>query len=244
MNNLLRMQDNPKTHTLSPSTHQATSPTSYVDNATAVKRPEQPDRSVLMVLSLILSRSDFTPSINSAAMQCMAEISGTSVSKWGLYASDRFTPTLVQIEYYSILGEGSSGDFGRSIDGYIRAGDLTACVERKKVGLGTGAQFLEGRTVIAPASSTIVSAVGNTPGWAVGAAVAGVGIVAAVALVAVSLKGEHVYRQEEYNAVGDVGREEGAGVGGGGTEVWRDEGMEGELRSIAGQREDRLVVRV
>lgn len=214
--------------------------TVYENTALVLELPDQPDRMVQMLLSIIVSENDFTQDVNEAMINCMAQNSSTERKHWGLYNSERFTPSLLQAEYFAEVSEDASLSFPLTVDEYVRKGELRQCVLDKGVGLTEGGSLLSGRTTIAPRSGLIVSSAGSIPGWLVGAIVGGLTLVALIGIVIFSAHEGRVYHESDYESPrGEkVGNGDDLEMGVDQEEAQRR--LSEELRTIAGQRNDAL----
>lgn len=201
-------------------------PVVYNITAIAVQLPEQPDQMVQMQLSVILSRSNLTPEISSAIATCLAFLSETEFSNWGMFRAKRFTPRLLQVEYFAHVKEQASGGFPLAVEQAIKLGNLTRCVVQSEVGLPDDAGILPGRTSVAPKATSVVSATGGIAAWIVGIVIGVVGIAVFVGLVVVSVREGGSFKEEDYEI-----DEEEAGLG-----------DKEALETVAGQRVGALVV--
>lgn len=208
------------------------------DNITLIAIPDQPDRMVLLLLSIVASNSEVSQSLSDGIITCLSNVSNTDVGNWGAFKLDRFTPVLVQLEYFVLTSEEGSLDVPEIIDKFIREGMLTECVQLLDVGLPANGRLLQGRTVIATETGQIVSAKGNIPGWVIGAIIGCVVGAGLIALIFIWCQGETIYTEEDYEKYEDDESNED-----GDTSESDDE----ELRNanvtdrIAGQRREGIV---
>lgn len=204
----------------------------YNITATTVDLPNQPDLMVQMLLSVIVSHNNLTPEIDEAITDCLAQESQTEKIYWGMYKAKRFTPTLLQAEYFADVSEEASISFPLTVERVIQSGNLTRCVFDRDVGLGEKGALLAGRTTVAPRSGAIVSSTGGVPAWAVGAIIGGVALVVFVGLIIISVGDGGRYAEKDYVTDEDDNVLEG-----------EDDGITG-LEIIAGQRDGALLVQV
>lgn len=212
----------------------------YENTALVVELPNQPDRMVQMLLSIIVSENSFPQKLNLAIIDCLAQNSSTEPKHWGLYNSERFTNSLLQAEYFADVSEDASLSFPLTIDEYVRNGELRQCVLDKEVGLTKQGSLLGGRTTIAPRSGEIVSSAGTTPGWLVGAVVGGLTLVALVGIVIFSAKESRVYQESDYESPRRENAENEADLEMGIDDNEAQRRLSEELRTIAGQRDGAL----
>lgn len=211
------------------------------DNAEIVSLPSQPPRMVRMLFSIIASNMNYTQQVNTGVIRCLSDKTGISTSQIGAYTLQRFTPTHVQIEYYALVSEMESLTFPAIVDPYIRDNELMVCAQNLDIGLTSSSKIHKGRTVIAPQSGEIVSSLGPTPGWAIGAALGAVALLALAVLLLVLLKGEEIYKEEDYEDLADLEGEEEDEAESDEDFAFLEDRDEAELRTIAGQREERVV---
>lgn len=170
----------------------------YKDTAVLVDLPEQPDRMVQLLLSLIISEGNFTEELNSAIITCFASNTSTDTSNWGLFNATRFTTSSLQAEYFVSVSEEASLSFPRRLDIYIRSGSLRGCIFAEEVSVDDTIAIEGGRSAFAHKSASIVSSSGLTPGWLAGVLVGALVLVALIGLIVASATGGKVYNVTEY----------------------------------------------
>lgn len=182
----------------------------YSDTAVLVELPNQPDRLVQMLLSVIVSNTNFTEELNAAIIECFAKNTSIATSEWGLFNATRFTPSLLQAEYFAMVSEEESLLFPRMSNEYIQSGLLRDCVVEKKATISSTFSIEGGRSPLAHKSASIVSSSGRTPGWVAGAAIGALAVVALIGLVVTSVTKRQVYDVSEYeNSAMEVERHAG-----------------------------------
>ncbi|PXF48271.1 hypothetical protein BWQ96_01960 [Gracilariopsis chorda] len=222
----------------------------FEDNREALQSlPEQPNRAVRIVFSLILENIGFTEKVNAGLVECMSSETNTTQSTWGAYQMDRFTPSQIQVQYFSLVSEQESLDFPERLNRYIESGKLLWCFRDVNRGTSEDVMILSGRKVTAPRSGSIVSSAGSTPGWAIGVVFGVVASVGILALIVTVIKGEQIYPESEYEEFGKDMQKSGdpatplsdAEANDSSIEDEDSEGaeseLERELRTIAGQRD-------
>lgn len=161
----------------------------YVDSATLVPLPDQPASRVRLLLSVILQNSALTNAVLQFAVNCLANGTDTSSNNWGAYNADRFTPELVQVEFYALLDESAVQSFSGTVDQYIQNNHLTQCLQSADVGFDSQAAAFAARVVTAP-GATVVSEAGGAPAWAIGIAIGVAAIAGIAALVITAFRGD------------------------------------------------------
>lgn len=212
----------------------------YSITVTPAPLPGQPDRMVQMLLSIIVSDSNFSSEISTAVVGCLADNTRTENMNWGLYGAKWFTPSLLQAEYYVHVSEEDSLTFPRIVDDYIQSNNLTICVTSKNVNFPPNGNLSGGRTAVAPRSAAIVSSSGAIPSWIIAAAVGGVALVAIIALMVTSVREQRIYAEKDYDSA--VEETEDMGLADGDPDVMSEEDpSSADLDVIAGQREGSLL---
>lgn len=209
----------------------------FEDNVTIVQLPPQPDNMIQMLLSVVLSGNALTKELNLDILTCLSNTTNTKPILWGLYGADRFAPTLLQAEYFVQVEEHGFEQLPETVDRYIREGMLTACVRAASKRLSPIAALLEGRTVIAPRTSALVSSTGSTPAWLVGAVLGGVLLVGGIGVLTVSYKENELYEEKDYDQI--EGFESGID-----NMVVEAHMLGRRLYQVAGQREENVVLSV
>lgn len=159
----------------------------YLDNVTLEKLPQQPRRKVLMQLSIIVQNSGLTDSVNNATIACLANSTSTREEDWGAYNADRFTQELVQVEYYAVLPEAAVQSFAPTVDRFIHNGNLTSCLQNSNIGFSNNAAAFAARVVTAPGVTVVAQAIG-TPAWVIGIAIGVAAIIGIIVLVVAAFR--------------------------------------------------------
>lgn len=207
----------------------------HVNTALTTALPDQPDRMVQMILSIIVSDSDFTDEVNGAVIDCLSNRSLTKPENWGLFNADRFTNVLLQAEYFAAVSEEGSLNFPLTVDEYVRSGELLSCVRDKNVGLSSTATILSGRTTLAHRRGDIVSSAAFTPGWVVGVVIGALTLVAIVGTVVFSIKESKVYSVNDYESPTEEAEKHAEDPDLGTDTEEAERKLSAELKTIAGQ---------
>lgn len=170
---------------------------------------EQPPQTRQQIMSFLLYNSTFTTPINEAVLQCLAVGTGTNeTTDWGLWSFKRFTPDMLQIEYFCNVPDGiSDGQFSRWLGDYASKdredSGLTDCVRRKQVGFTYG-HFYIGREPEEreDLEHTSLPDGGGSPSWLPGLLIGIVGLVCLVgALVIAKKEVGRKYNPSDYDDV-------------------------------------------
>lgn len=159
----------------------------FEDNATLLDIPIQPRQKVQMRMSLILQSAALTNDMNDALISCLSKASATESTEWGAFDADRFTTELVHVDYFVHVSENKVESFVKTVDSYIRNGNLTYCMRDSAsgIGFGTESSVFVGKTVYKPQDVEPDISEYGTPSWIVGvgiAVAAGAGVIALLVL--------------------------------------------------------------
>lgn len=213
----------------------------YQSTATLTALPDQPNRMVQMLFSIIISNTNFTQPINTAIIECVVNVTSTPQQHLGVYRAEPFTSTQIQAEFFADVSEKDSITFPEKLDPYIRSGNLTQCVRDKRVAFPPEAALLSGRTTIAPRTEEIVSSTGSIPGWAVGALIGVLALLAIIALVAMAVPGNAIYPEDDYEQEAIESGDTEPNIDENGLPRGVTSNISAQLKEIAGQRRGALL---
>lgn len=171
----------------------------FEDNITLVDVPIQPRQKVQMRMSLILQDASLTDDMNDALIGCMSSASGTKSTEWGAFDADRFTTELVHVDYYMHLSEKEVESFVRTIDDYVRDGNLTDCMRNQAsvIGFGMQSAVFVGKAVYKPQDVELDISEYGTPSWVIGVGIAIAAGAGVVALMVLTSQSQDVNRDED-----------------------------------------------
>lgn len=171
----------------------------FNDNITLVDVPIQPRQKVQMRMSLILQEASLTDGMNDALIGCMSNASGTKSTDWGAFGADRFTTELVHVDYYMHLSENEVESFVRTIDDYVRDGNLTDCMREQAsvVGFGMQSAVFVGKAVYKPQYVDLDISEYGTPSWVIGVGIAIAAVAGVVALMVLTSQSQDVNREDD-----------------------------------------------
>lgn len=202
---------------------------------TLTANPTQPRQKVLLDLSIISIRGDYTAETHEAVLQCLVEATETRLEDWGTRGSSCFAPRTRQVELYVNIAEERLGTMMRITDEYIRDEKLSTCVQNEGSFTADG-KIVSGRSIVVNNIAGVVASSDGPPGWIIGLLLFLLLLVACVVLVIFACRKPVRYGVEEFS------NDEGWQVTEEEREIERREKeeklLEKDLRMIAGQRED------
>lgn len=171
----------------------------FEDNVTLVDVPVQPRLKVQMRMSIILQGAALTDGMNRAIIACMSSASGIEGTEWGAFDADRFTTELVHIDYFVHLVESKVESFARTVDSYVRNGNLTDCLRNNAsaVGFGQGSGVFVGKTVYKPEDVEIDLSEYGTPSWVIGVGIAITAVAGVIALLVLTSQSQNVSLEDD-----------------------------------------------
>lgn len=226
----------PHGHNLITTNTRQTSGSSCVNlDITLTPNPTQPRQKVLLDLSIISIRLDYTSETHSAVLQCLSKVTETELEAWGTRGSSCFAPQTRQVELYVNIAEERLGPIMELTDTYIRDGNLSSCVQKEGL-LNQDGKIVPGRTIVVNNIAGIVASPNGAPGWIIGLLLFLLLLVACVVLIMFACRKPVRFDEEQFN------RDEGWIVSEEEREIERRERenrlLQKDLKMIAGQREE------
>lgn len=100
----------------------------YTNTANIVNKTAPEPKYRQEILSIFLKDENFTETLNKKLQNCSARATETDETNWGLFEAKRFTPDILQAEYFVNVADHKSGDFALTFFRYLESGGLAECI--------------------------------------------------------------------------------------------------------------------